>query len=602
MTKIEETQRERLDIVFVGHVDHGKSTVIGRLLADTGALPQGKLEQIKAYCETNSRPFEYAFLIDALKDERKQNITIDSARVFFTYQNRQYIIIDAPGHVEFVKNMVTGAARADAAILVIDALEGIQENSRRHGYLLWILGVRQVIVVINKMDLVNYRENTYQDVKNEYSEYLNSLGIYAAEYIPVSAREGDNITRDSSNMPWYKSVTLVQALENFQKPPVLDHLPLRMPVQEVFRFTKYGDNRRIISGRVFSGKVAVGEEIIFYPSAKRTTVKSIETFPVNKEKRELSSGDSYGFTVDPQVYIQRGEIASKINEAPPEVGDNIRVSLFWLGKTPMMIDRQYILKIGTTRVNCHIEKIHKIIDNSNNMSLENRDQVGCNEVADCTLKLNRLIAFDISSIFNLTNRFVIVDGYHICGGGIISESIISDREWIQDGVTLRNHKWIHSNISAIQRSEKYDQKPCLIIITGKKNSGRKEAARLLEEMLFNINKQVYYLGIGSILYGIDADLKRKDNPTFHYEHIRRLAEVVHLFLDAGLILILTAIELTQDDLSIIQTVVNNMQIKIIWMGNNVTTDISIDYHILETKTAHNTVVEIIQHLREEDYL
>ena len=185
--------QEKMDIVFVGHVDHGKSTVIGRLLADTHSLPEGKLEQVRLSCERNSKPFEYAYLIDALKDERAQNITIDSARVFFKSDKRHYIIIDAPGHIEFIKNMVTGASRAEAAVLVIDAHEGIQENSRRHGYLLWMLGIKQIVVLVNKMDLVNYQKDVYDSIQTEYDKYLHELGIKPICYIPVSGREGDNI-------------------------------------------------------------------------------------------------------------------------------------------------------------------------------------------------------------------------------------------------------------------------------------------------------------------------------------------------------------------------------------------------------------------------
>ena len=186
-------KQEKMDIVFVGHVDHGKSTVIGRLLADTNSLPKGKLDQVKLNCEQNNEPFEYAYLIDALKDERAQSITIDSARVFFNSKNRHYIIIDAPGHIEFIKNMVTGAARAEAAVLVIDAHEGIQENSRRHGYLLGMLGIKQILVLVNKMDLVDYDQKIYENIQREFTEYLNEINIQPKAFIPVSGKEGINL-------------------------------------------------------------------------------------------------------------------------------------------------------------------------------------------------------------------------------------------------------------------------------------------------------------------------------------------------------------------------------------------------------------------------
>ncbi len=214
-----EPQQEKMNVVFVGHVDHGKSTIIGRLLADTGSLPEGKLEQVRESCERNSRPFEYAFLIDALKDERAQNITINSARVFFQSVRRHYIIIDAPGHIEFIKNMVTGASRAEAALLVIDAHEGVQENSRRHGYLLWMLGIRQIVVLVNKMDLVDYKQEVFEAVQAEYAEFLREIGMQPMYYVPVSGREGDNICGSSASMPWYTGPSVLEALELVRQGP-----------------------------------------------------------------------------------------------------------------------------------------------------------------------------------------------------------------------------------------------------------------------------------------------------------------------------------------------------------------------------------------------
>ncbi len=201
---------QRMNIVIVGHVDHGKSTVIGRLLADTHSLPEGKLEQIRAQCELNSKPFEYAFLLDALKDEQAQGITIDAARVFFKSDLRHYLILDAPGHIEFLKNMITGAARAEAALLVIDAAEGVQENSRRHGYMVSLLGIKQLAVVVNKMDLVGWDRGVYERIVSEYGAFLDQVGIRPACFIPVSARGGDNIADRSPQLPWYQGPTVLE--------------------------------------------------------------------------------------------------------------------------------------------------------------------------------------------------------------------------------------------------------------------------------------------------------------------------------------------------------------------------------------------------------
>ncbi|MCR5262985.1 MAG: GTP-binding protein, partial [Clostridiales bacterium] len=238
-----------MNIVIVGHVDHGKSTVIGRLLADTDSLPQGKLEQIREMCRRNSKPFEYAFLLDALKDERSQGITIDAARCFFKTAKRDYLIIDAPGHIEFLKNMITGASRAEAALLVIDAHEGVRENSRRHGYMLKMLGIRQVAVLVNKMDLVGYSEKTFASIEEEYRRFLDEIEIRPSAFIPVSAMEGDNIASLSKNMPWYSGNTVLDELDAFEEREGEENsLPFRMPVQDVYKFTGSGDERRIVAG------------------------------------------------------------------------------------------------------------------------------------------------------------------------------------------------------------------------------------------------------------------------------------------------------------------------------------------------------------------
>ena len=211
-------ERQKMNIVIIGHVDHGKSTLVGRLLADTNSLPEGKLEAVKANCAKNARPFEYAFLLDALKDEQAQGITIDSARCFFHSDKREYILIDAPGHIEFLKNMISGAARAEAAVLVIDAHEGIQENSRRHGYLLSMLGIRQIVVAVNKMDLVDHSRGIFDAVRKEYTQFLSQIQVSAQHFIPVSARDGDHIADRSSKMDWYDGPTILEALHRTRDP------------------------------------------------------------------------------------------------------------------------------------------------------------------------------------------------------------------------------------------------------------------------------------------------------------------------------------------------------------------------------------------------
>jgi bifunctional enzyme CysN/CysC len=551
------------------------------MLADTGSLPDGKLEQVKKNCEINSRPFEYAFLLDALKDEQSQGITIDTARVFFKTEKRDYIILDAPGHIEFLKNMVTGASHAEAALLVIDAEEGIRENSMRHGYMLGMLGIRKIVVVVNKMDLVDYNEDIYNDIVKNYTAFLNSINIEPATFIPASGMMGDNIANRSQNMKWYDGITVLESLDRFESDPPVEDMPFRMPVTDVYKFTRYGDNRRIVAGTIESGKIAVGDRVVFYPSGKSSKISGIVGFNT-PERDEIGVGYSTGLTLDEQIYITRGELAFKDGEEKPLVSSRILASVFWLGHEAMTTKKEYHLKLGTAKLPVKLEKIVRTIDTSDLDADSQKESIERHDVAECILRLKKPIAFDTVDRFQDTGRFVIVDDYNIRGGGIIRDRLEDDQSAIREKVYLRNLKWIKTDINHLERAEKYNQRATLIIITGKPGTGRKDLARGLEARLFADGKFVYYLGLGSVLYGVDSDLKNEKNDP---EHIRRFAEIAHILLDTGLIAIVTAQELSQDELEIIKASVSPDMLEVVWTGADITTDIAYDMHI---ENSHNT--------------
>ncbi|HEX6105210.1 MAG TPA: GTP-binding protein [Gemmatimonadales bacterium] len=586
---------KRMNIVIVGHVDHGKSTVIGRLLADTHSLPEGKLEQVRAQCELNSKPFEYAFLLDALKDEQAQGITIDAARVFFKSDQRPYLILDAPGHIEFLKNMITGAARAEAALLVIDAAEGVQENSRRHGYMVSLLGIRQLAVLVNKMDLVNWDQAVYDRIVGEYGSFLDQIGLRPACFIPVSGRGGDNIATRSAALPWYTGPTVLNALDGFRSEPAPVDRPFRMPVQDVYKFTKQGDDRRIVAGTIDSGSIKVGDPVIFYPSGKKNRVKTIEAFNAPSQTRG-EAGQAIGFTLHEQIYITRGEIATLEYERRPQVTTRLRVSLFWLGKEPMVKRKEYLLKLGTARVTARVEEVLRVMDASTLDATEQRHSIQRHDVAECVLKLDRAIACDLAEDVPATSRFVIVDDYEIRGGGIVREALADRQTAVRDRVLLRNYKWEPSLIPPERRAEKMNQKAALILVTGEHEHDRKGVAKALEDKLFEDGKVVYFMGIGNVLYGVDADIERsKEN---RLEHMRRLGEVANLMLDAGIILVVAAAELTQDDLEVIKTSVQPDWIETIWTGDTVTTDLAYDLH-LPGGAVHEAVDQLKAHLQDK---
>ncbi len=588
--------RERMSIVIAGHVDHGKSTIIGRLLADSHSLPDGKLEQVRELCTRTGRPFEYAFLLDALKDEQAQGITIDAARVFFKTPLRDYLILDAPGHLEFLKNMVTGASRAEAALLVIDAKEGVQENSRRHGYMLSMLGIRQCAVLVNKMDLVGCRQDVFDEVVREYAGFLDHVDIEPSCFIPVSGRNGDNIATGSSGMSWYCGPSVLDALDRFTQEPPPVNQPFRMSVQGVYKFTGQGDDRRIIAGTVETGKLRVGDEVAFYPSGKRSRVKSIEGFhqPV---QTETSAGSATGFTLEEQIYVARGELAVRVSEPMPRVTTRLRVNLFWLGRTPLVMKKEYTLKLGAARVPVRLEAINRVLDASTLSATGQVSRVERYDVADCILRLGKSIAFDHSDEIAATSRFVIVDDFEIRGGGIVREALPDKQSWVREKVLLRNSKWERGSISAERRAERYSQRATLVLVTGQPETDRKGIAKELEARLFAAGKLVYFLGIGNVLYGVDADIERKHENRL--EHMRRLAEVANIMLDAGVILVVSAAELTAEDLAIIGEAVDPESIETVWVGDEVTTDLSYDLQITDAELQADAPGRISEQLQDK---
>jgi len=410
-----ENTREQLRIVAVGHVDHGKSTVIGRLLYDTKSLPEGAIEKVKRIAKETGKPFEYAYLLDAFEEEQKQGITIDTTSLQFHTDKRDYVIIDAPGHIEFLKNMITGAASAEAALLIIDAKEGIQEQSKRHGYILSLLGIKQVCVVVNKMDLIDYSQEKFNVIKNEMNVFLKKLNVHPMSYIPISAFYGENLTSKSDKLSWYKGETVLESLDLFTQEEGLEAKPLRFPIQDVYKF----DNRRIIAGRIEAGTLKVGDEILISPSNRTTKVKSIEAFVEKDRADTVSAGMSVGITFEDEFFNKRGEIISRIDDAPL-VADVFTTNIFWMGKNSLVKGKKYKIKLVTQEVECEIVAFNKVIDASTIGTYVDATEAKTNDVAEVTIRTKEKICFDKFADNQNTGRFVIVDGYDVSGGGIIS--------------------------------------------------------------------------------------------------------------------------------------------------------------------------------------
>ena len=588
---------DQMNIVIVGHVDHGKSTLIGRLLADTGSLPEGKLDQIKAMCEINSKPFEYAFLLDALKDERAQGITIDTARSFFKTEKRHYIIIDAPGHIEFLKNMITGAARAEAALLLIDANEGVKENSRRHGYMLSMLGIKQVIVLVNKMDLVNYDPEVYSKIVDEYTQFLAQIHVTPKTFIPIAAREGENIASKSTKMPWYAGESVLSLIDDFEKEKEKDNQPFRMPVQDIYKFTEQNDDRRIVAGTIETGSITVGTPIIFHPSGKKSTIKSIEVFNA-AAKQKAGVGGAVGFTLTEELYIKPGELMCTQNELQPKVGSKFRANIFWLGKAPMIKDKKYKIKLGAARGNAYLADVVTVLGASSLVSDTQKIKIDRNDVAECIIETIRPIAFDLNHDIETLGRFVIIDDYEIAGGGIVTEKI-SDENTVEKGAERRNFTWTKSKISPEKRARNMGQRPCLLLIIGKQETEKYDLGVALEEALFNQGKTVYFLGISNMLLSMNRDARRR-NTEDRDEHIRQIGEIAHIMADAGTIMISAISEIEDTEASTLKSLVNPYMVKIIANGNTDLYDQKADLIIDTQASVQDRVKTIIDFLNSEE--
>jgi bifunctional enzyme CysN/CysC len=531
--RIAPGQTSRLRVVFVGHVDHGKSTLIGRIFFDTNSLPEGKVDQIRKACEAEGMEFEYAFLLDALLEEQEQNITIDTTQIQFRTEKRPYVIIDAPGHKEFLKNMITGAASADAAVLLIAANEGVQEQSRRHGYLLSLLGIQQVVVAVNKMDLVDFSQEVFERVQKEYKAFLSQIGVEARAFVPISARNGVNVasrTVDATAknpMPWYEGPTVLSMLDTFDPPAPLVQMPLRFPVQDVYRF----DQRRIIAGRIESGTLRVGDTLVFSPNNKTSVVASIENWS-GPAKSEAMAGESVAITLAEQIFVQRGHVAAREDAAPIE-SNRFKARLFWMGKRNLEQRRPYRLKLATQELDAEIVSIEQIIDASTleTVSSTSRDYIAKNDVAEVTIQTRGALVMDNHDRNPFMGRFVIVDDRQVAGGGIIHGGIYADRAKIKSA----NIYWSEGVVLPKNRAFRNGHRGSVVWLTGLSGAGKSALAREVERELFNGGRQVYVLDGDNIRHGLNSNLGFA--PEDRVENIRRVAEVACLMADAGLIVI-----------------------------------------------------------------
>ncbi len=404
-----------LSFVIVGHVDHGKSTLIGRLLYDTDTLPPDKIAEMKKMSALQGRETEFAYLLDHLEEERQQGITIDTTQVFFKTDKRRYVIIDAPGHVEFVKNMITGASQAEAAVLIIDAAEGVREQTKRHSYMLAMLGLKQIIVAVNKMDMVGYDQDRFNEIRDEAGRFLTSIGAAATMYIPIAAIKGDNITTRAKDMGWYKGLTFLESLDTLENTKPAHAKAFMMPIQDVYKV----DDKRINAGRIEAGTISQGESIKILPGGFETKVKAIEKFL--ETPLDAQAGECIGFTTEDSLFLERGDVVCG-KGALPRITDTFNARIFWMSRKGFDISEKLLLRCATQEQKCRIEKIIRRINSSTLEILEeDASAIGNLEAAEVIIKTKKPIAIMNFNDVQELGRFVMVRDENIVAGGIITD-------------------------------------------------------------------------------------------------------------------------------------------------------------------------------------
>ena len=546
---LENNPNPSINLVIAGHVDHGKSTLIGRLLHDTDSLTEGKMAAVKAMSERRGMPLEYAFLLDALQAERDQGITIDTTQVLFNSKKRSYLIIDAPGHKEFLKNMISGAAQADAGVVVIDVEEGIQEQSRRHCYLLRLLGLKEIIIVVNKMDLIEYSQRKFNHLKKQIVEYLSEIDLACKAVVPISARDGQGLIDLSEKMPWYTGANFIDTLDQLPEANSTNDLPTRLPIQDVYKF----DERRIIAGRIESGTLKIGDELLFTPSNKRAAIESFEVWNAKDKKTKAIAGESVGIILNEEIFIERGHIASLSTDAPIET-NVFRGKVFWIGNKPIIAGDRLKIKIGTAE---HISEVQSIENKIDLSSLEaiDVDLLEKNDIGEVIFRTKSTVALDPFEKNHRTGRFVLINEYETVGGGIVSMQGYADQRGLYD-VTSKNIMAVSSRVDISARVANNGHKGGIIWLTGLSGAGKSTIAIEAEHQLFLKGYQVNVLDGDNIRFGLSADLGF--SPEDRTENIRRIGEVAKLFAEAGILVITAFISPYKQDRDRIRAIAGDM--------------------------------------------
>ncbi|HEV7371022.1 sulfate adenylyltransferase subunit CysN [Arenibaculum sp.] len=523
----EQERKSLLRFITCGSVDDGKSTLIGRLLYESKLLFEDQLQQLEADSKrmgTQGEALDFALLVDGLSAEREQGITIDVAYRFFTTDRRKFIVADTPGHEQYTRNMVTGASTADVAVILIDARKGVLTQTRRHSYLVSLIGIRNVVLAVNKMDLVGYSQETFETIVADYRAFAERIGIERITAIPMSALRGDNVTTASDAMPWYAGPTLIEFLETVEIESGHQSRPFRMPVQWVNRPNL---DFRGFAGLIAGGTVRPGDRVRVLPSGRESVVRRIVAHGGDLD--EAVAGQSVTLALADEIDISRGDVLCSATE-PAGVADQFEATLIWMSEEPLLPGRPYLLKIGTRVVTGTVSAL-KYKVNVNTLEHLAGKTLDLNEIAVCNLSLDRAVAFDAYEDNRETGGFILIDRLSnaTVGAGLLHFALRRSQ----------NVHWQALDVDKAARATLKAQKACVLWFTGLSGAGKSTVANMLEKKLFAQGRHTYLLDGDNVRHGLNKDLGFTD--VDRVENIRRVAEVAKLMVDAGLIVLVSFI-------------------------------------------------------------
>jgi bifunctional enzyme CysN/CysC len=516
-----------LRFITCGSVDDGKSTLIGRLLYESKLIFEDQLAALEADSKkvgTQGGELDFALLVDGLAAEREQGITIDVAYRFFSTDRRKFIVADTPGHEQYTRNMVTGASTADVAVILIDARKGVLTQTRRHSYIVSLLGIRHVVLAINKMDLVGYSQKTFDDIVAAYREFAKQIGLTNIVPVPLSALRGDNILERSTRTPWYDGPTLMGYLESVEIEDDLQTKPFRLAVQWVNRPNQ---DFRGFAGTIASGKIRRGDPVRVLPSGRQSRVTRIVDY--ERDLETAVAGQSVTLTLADEIDVSRGDVIAAA-DSPPAVSDQFQATIIWMHDEPMLRGRPYIIKLGTRTLTGSITTPrHKV--NVNTLERLAAKQLELNEIGVCNLSFDRAIPFDPYADNRETGGFILIDklSNDTVGAGLLNFALRR----------AENIHWQALDVNKIARSSLKGQRACVLWFTGLSGAGKSTVANLVEKRLHALGRHTYTLDGDNVRHGLNKDLGFTDAD--RVENIRRVAEVSRLMVDAGLIVLVSFI-------------------------------------------------------------